>query len=193
MLAFTVNLGDFAYFRSNGDTERFAVLIDGREGTNKGVILQHPHFDDLRRRGTPLKEPQLATKYRLSAEQLRAIRGNKRYRYQDPLAETSGGEAYAGDWIAAVERVRLPDADGAPQEMIVLVQQQFAEAVSPVKHLAQRLKREGLWALLGILGVVLVLWYIVMRMLQEPRARLRSTPSDPTAMTPRSSSTVAAK
>ena len=89
--------------------------------------------------------------------------------------------------------MRLPDADGVPQEMIVLVQQQFAEAVSPVKHLALRLKREGLWALLGILGVVLVLWYIVMRMLQEPRARLRSTPSDPTAMTPRSSSTVAAK
>ena len=193
VLAFTVNLGDFAYFRSNGDTERFAVLIDGREGTNKGVILQHPHFDDLRRRGTPLKEPQLSHEVPPECGTTAGDSGNKRYRYQDPLAETSGGEAYAGDWIAAVERVRLPDADGAPQEMIVLIQQQFAEAVSPVKHLAQRLKREGLWALLGILGVVLVLWYIVMRMLQEPRARLRSTPSDPTAMTPRSSNTVAAK
>ena len=53
MPAFTVNLGDFAYFRSNGNTDRFAVLIDAREGTNKGVILQHPHFDDLRRRALP--------------------------------------------------------------------------------------------------------------------------------------------
>jgi hypothetical protein len=191
VLAFTVNLGDFAYFRSNANADRFAVLIDAREGSNKGVILQHPHFDRLRREGTALGDPQAAAKFRLTDEQLRAVRGDKRHRYSDPMGRSDGGELYAGDWIAAVERVRLPDASDHPQEMVVLVQQKAVDAIAPVKRLAQRLKREGLWALLGILGVVLVLWYIVMRMLQEPESQAISSGQEQPTATPRISSTVA--
>jgi hypothetical protein len=191
VLAFSVNLGDFSYFRSNSAGDRFAVLVDERDGANKGVILQHPHFDELAREGQSVRDPMAGKKFRVVDSELAAIRADKRYSHKDPLAQAAGGGAYAGDWIAAVERVALPEANGRPQEMAVLVQQRRDGAIAPVKLLAQRLKREGLWALLGILGVVLVLWYIVMRMTREPGIRVRGHGPDQPTATPRTGSTVA--
>jgi hypothetical protein len=181
IVALTFNLGDFAYFRGSSAADRFAVLIDGRPGPNKGVILQHPYFDTMRKTGVALQDTQATAKYRLTDEQLGLIRGNKRYRYQDPFRQATGGDAFCGEWIAALARVKLPDPAASEEEMIVLVQERHDGAISPVKQLAQRLKREALWALLGILGVVLVLGYIVMKTMQEPGTRLRRiVPEGPT-------------
>jgi hypothetical protein len=113
------------------------------------------------------------------------MRNEKWYQYQDPLQQATGGEPYGGDWIAAIETVHVPDASTDPQEMIVLVQERYEEAIAPVKLLGLRLKREGLWALLGVLGVVMVLWYIVLRMLYEPRSRLRRSTYKPAPSTPK--------
>jgi hypothetical protein len=70
------------------------------------------------------------------------------------------------DWV------RLPDDSDVDPEMIVLVQERLAGATAPVKLLGGRLKREGLWAMGGVIGVICVLWYIVIRILGEtPPAR----------------------
>ncbi|MBC8353972.1 MAG: protein kinase [Planctomycetes bacterium] len=164
VLALTVNLGDFAYLRTNHHPDHFAVLIDGRRGPNHGVILQHPLFDQLS--ATRSGE---ASRFRVGAEQLLRIRSDANYRYDDPVAIADGGEAFRGDWIPATEWVRLPDGPGDKQEMIVLVQERYRKALVPVRSLGSKLKREGIWALVGVIAVVLVLWYVVIRVLSEPR------------------------
>jgi serine/threonine protein kinase len=191
VLAVTINLGDFAYFRSNKGTDRFAVLIDGRPGPNFGVILQHPLLDQLNKDrparkdlgGGPIEEPiELdhaaarerfgTTRYRVTQEQMSRLQDDRTYRFLDPLAQAPGGQWYAGEWIAAMDWVRLPDDSDVDPEMIVLVQERLAGATAPVKLLGGRLKREGLWAMGGVIGVICVLWYIVIRILGEtPPAR----------------------
>ena len=43
---------------------------------------------------------------------------------------------------------------------------------------------EGLWALGGVIGVILVLWYIVLRMLNEPRIVLHARTANGASPTP---------
>lgn len=164
VLALTINLGDLTHFRNeatrNGATQSPAtVLIDGRQG----VILQHPLF----------KSGPVIDEYHVSAEQLAALRAHvPGYVYQDPLAAAPGGEAFGGNWIAAVWEAELPNAsaDQDHADMIVLVQSQESEAFGAVETLGETLKQEGFWALGGVIAVILVLWYIVFRMLHEPQA-----------------------
>ena len=56
-------------------------------------------------------------------------------------------------------------------------------AITPVKQLGTRLKHEGLWALGGLIGVTLVLWYIVLRMLSEPSNLLHRRQNGPSIAT----------
>jgi hypothetical protein len=168
VLAMTVNLGDFAYLRTNYHPDRFAVLVDGRPGPNYGVILQHPLFDQLAttRSGD-------SSHFRIDKKQLSQIQSDANYRYRDPVAQANGGQAFRGDWIPATEWVRLPDGPEDMQQMIVLVQERYTKAIEPVQNLGAQLKREGIWALLGVVSVVLVLWYVVVRVLSEPRLMTR--------------------
>jgi len=168
VLALTVNLGDFAYLRTNYDPDQFAVLIDGRQGRNYGVILQHPLFDQLAATRTGA-----ASHFRIDKNQLLQMQSDANYRYRDPVAQAEGGEAYRGDWIPATEWVRLPDDPEHGQQMIVLVQQRYTKAMEPVRNLGAKLKHEGIWALVGVIAVVLVLWYVVIRVLSEPRLMTR--------------------
>ena len=168
VLALTVDLGDLAFFRSNSQQDRSpVVLIDGRKGRNRGVILQHPLFDRMHRIGRGPDENYQVQEYRVTDEQLLHLRSGGNYR--DPLAQAPGGEEFQGDLIAAVHTVRLPETAPVRDSLIVLVQEPFAAATAPLRELGSTLKREGLWALGGVLAVILVLWYIVLRMLSEPR------------------------
>ena len=168
VLALTVNLGDFAYLRTNYQPDRFAVLIDGRPGPNYGVILQHPLFDQLAATRTGA-----ASHFRIDEKQLLKMQSDANYRYRDPVAQAEGGEAFRGEWIPATEFVRLPDVPAVGQQMIVLVQQRYTKAMEPVRNLGAKLKREGIWALVGVIAIVLVLWYVVVRVLSEPRLMTR--------------------
>jgi len=175
VMALTINLGDFAYFRSDGQRDQFAALIDGRKGPNFGVILQHPLLDLLNQDRMQPEEDFSATKYRITPEQLERIQNDPDYqlRYQDPLANAAGGESYRTDWIAAIDYVRLPHGSEMREDMIVLIQERFDEAIDPVRELGQRLKQAGLWALAGVISVILVVWYIVFRMFSKAESDLQ--------------------
>jgi hypothetical protein len=166
VLALTVNLGDFAYLRTNYRPDRFAVLIDGRPGPNNGVILQHPLFDQR-------PATRKTGHFRLTEEQLQRVQADDSYRYHDPLAVADGGEDFDGEWIPAMEWVRMPYGSEDKEEMIVLIQEQYDKAIAPVHNLGSKLKREGIWALVGVISVALVLWYVVIRVLSEPRLTIR--------------------
>ena len=173
VMALTFNLGDFA-LRSSEPQHQLAALIDGRKGPNFGVILQHPLLNRLNQDHARKGEDFSATKYRVTPEQLERIQNDKDYQlhYQDPLANAEGGEPYRGDWIAAIDYVRLPHGSEEREDMIVLIQERYEEATEPVKQLGQRLKVAGLWAYGGFIAVILVVWYIVIRMFSgAPRTR----------------------
>ena len=61
---------------------------------------------------------------------------------------------------------------------------ELTAATEPVKDLGGKLKREGLWALGGVLAVILVLWYVVLRMLSEPRILFQSRAVNGSSATP---------
>ena len=174
-MALTINLGDFAYFRSDEQRDQFAALIDGRKGPNFGVILQHPLLDRLNQDRMQPEEDFSATKYRVTPEQLERIQNDPEYqlRYQDPLANATGGESYRTDWIAAIDYVRLPHGSEMTEDMIVLIQERFDEATEPVQELGRRLKQAGLWALAGVISVILVVWYIVLRMFMNAESDIQ--------------------
>ena len=166
VLAVTINLGDFAYFRRNHHPDRFAVLIDARSGPQHGVILQHPLFDTMGEDGRGPDEQFVTTEFRVSDQQLEQLR--QQPRYTDPLGQAPGGSAYQDTWIAASAPVNLPHSKAQTYPLFVLVQERWSDTISPVQQLGQRLTREGLWALGGVCLVILTLWYIVLRMLHEP-------------------------
>jgi hypothetical protein len=168
VLGMTINLGDFAYFRNTNLEDRFAVLIDGRRGPNHGVILQHPLFDIMGQDGEGPAEDHSATEFRVTEAQLTSLGPDSVYR--DPLGESKQGELYRGDWIASSAKVSLPTGNLSNEGIAVLVQERKDTATASVKELASQLKRDGLWGMGGVIGVVMVLWYIAMRMMVDPRS-----------------------
>lgn len=174
VMAFTVDLGDFAFFRTNKTLDRFVVLIDGRMGPNRGTILQHPRFDEDARNGLRQLADYSSDEFRVPEAALQKVMQRGHFLYFDPLTKAPGGEEFAGVWIASGERVRLPDAPAGAGDMLVLVQENYDAAAAPVQQLGRRLVREAGLALAGVVGVMVGLWYVVLRMLDRPR-RLRVT------------------
>ena len=183
-MAITINVGDFAIFRSRQrQTDYFAVLVDNRTGERHGTILQHPLFTE--------RPP--AEDYKVPEEQLRVVRSQSIYDYRDPIALAPGGNAYRGDWIAATEPVRVPGRnheldtaeDGsASTDLLVLVQVSVNAATAPVQELGRRLALDGLAALGVVVGVVIGLWLVVLRISGAQSGRRTHRKVAPTEPTP---------
>jgi hypothetical protein len=192
----TINLGDFEFFRSSNShqRDRFAVLVDGRDGDDTGKILQHPLFDDLRRAEFSLGEVIEQPQYRVPTELLKGKGGI----YEDPLGNYPGygSEAhrakqaalarfFAKRWIAAAVPVRSPSLDSTVHSgLMVLVQSDYDGVVGPARELGNQFIRNSLWMLAVVIAVSLALWYIVVRMFREPRAGLRRKVSPAADSTP---------
>jgi hypothetical protein len=197
ILALTVSLGDFEFFRSENSRQRnrFAVLVDGREGADTGTILQHPLFDELLAEYRSLPEVLFEPRYRVPRD---LLTGEKR-EYDDPLGKFQGvgsdaqqlkqrelANAYERRWVAASSQVRSPARAGGNHEsgLIVLVQSDYGGVVGPARHLGDQFIRNNMWMLAVVVVVSLSLWYIVVRMFREPRARLGRSISAAQGSTP---------
>ena len=166
IIALTVNLGDFAYLRNQNREDHFAVLIDGRPGIEQGTILQHPAFDH----GLSQSLDDNQKHFRLDATQLEYLRSQQHKLYQDPIGLTPQGKTYRGDWIAAIEPVRLPDEPQDPEnssnrqrKLLVVVQESKSVATAPVSQLGKQLLYEGIVALVILILVASGLWFLVIR------------------------------
>lgn len=173
VVALTVELGRLGdVLDRQADSQRFNVLIDGREGPNRGVILQHPLFSEIiRRRGTLPAEFNTDPALRVPLERI----ANEAV-YRDPVGQHGLGIAYREPWIASASKVFLePDISGANQIMVpaidtglvVLMQESYAMAEAPVHQLGSSLFRQGLLALSLLVLLVMVLWLFVARALAE--------------------------
>ncbi len=183
----TINLGDFRLLHTGSQEapSQVAVLVDSRnEATDgnvreRGTILQHPVLVQRSARGMAT----LNEVYTLSPETLEDLFDAGQIDYQDPLGTAPGGEGYQGKWIATAQRVTLPttgnvDSEGDVQasDLTVLVQYKMDEVLQPVGALVDRLLLEGGVTVGCILLVTIILWYFVMRAVDEPARE--PTPKD---------------
>ncbi len=189
ILALTVELGDFMKFE--GGATQFAVLVDNRPGAQRGVILQHPLFNEVLKKQEKL--PQRFSQYRVDLADLAARHS---LLYRDPLGDDKAGAAYAKDWIVAQAPVFQSHdhagSDGRNEPgkhqhvdsgLVVLVQEDYEAAIAPVHRLSARLIREGVSALLVFLAVVVALWYFVQRMFIGSRSVTKRAALGPHATT----------
>jgi eukaryotic-like serine/threonine-protein kinase len=156
---------------------RFAVLVDGHEGTAKGLgvregtILQHPAFSNVTLESS---DQESSFRYQIDESMLEKLKSDGTYRYVDPVAKDPRGKSYAGEWIAAMVRIDVSKRISESQErkqstnLWVLVQERASSITGPVGDMGSKLLREGLTALLTLIAVVTSLWIVVLWVLRLP-------------------------
>ena len=157
VVAMTAEVGRFVDFP--GGDNQFAVLVDNREGTHKGVVLQHPLFDKLLEKDAKL--PDRFKNYRVSADDLPNTPAREEH-YADPLAVDAAGGEFNRHWLARMEPVRVR---GANTGWIVIVQEDYETAINAtLGKLKSELLLTGMIALGLIALVVAGMWGMAKRM-----------------------------
>jgi hypothetical protein len=172
ILALTVSLGDFDVSNAghlSQSNDRFAVLVDGRLGTEQGTILQHALFTELLAKHDVLDRDFQSAKYRVDTE---ALQNKQAEIYTDPLGSHPKGKKYDRRWLAAASPVLPPVGAGEHSQsgLVVLVQSDYGGVVGPARQLGNQFIRNNLWMLAVVTVISLSLWYIVVRIFREPRA-----------------------
>jgi hypothetical protein len=162
VVALTVEVGRFVELL--GGEDPFAVLVDWRPGPHQGTILQHPLYDELRRRQG--RVPERFLDYHLTAAELpSAENSSRRQNYRDPLAADTAGRAYKGHWLALEEPIRVR---GREMGWRVIVQGAYARSIgSTLDELRGSLLRYGLTAAVMVLAIVAGLWAAALRLLGQ--------------------------
>ncbi len=151
VVALTVKVGELLELPALEN--QFTVLVDGREGKNQGVVLDHPLFEKLLSQQGKL--PDRFKDYRLDENDLpRAPR--QQVDYRDPLAADPEGAEYQGRWLARVQPIVLRGED---TRWMVIVQQAYGTAIgSTLARLRLSLIGYGAAALVMIGLVMAGVW-----------------------------------
>ncbi|MCA9150943.1 MAG: serine/threonine protein kinase [Planctomycetales bacterium] len=168
VLAFTVELGRLGDpLENTNNPNQFNVLVDGRAGDSRGVILHHPLFDKLLREQKQLDvDFSNDPRYRVPLDEMQdgAL-------YRDPMGQHAQGGRYNRRWVAAKRAVRFESNDDTG--LIVLRQEDYDVAAAPVHQLGDALLRHGLTALASVVSLFIALWYFVSRALSDPNETIR--------------------
>ncbi len=175
VIVLTINLGDFELLSRASEKEsseseedpysRFAALVDGRSGNQKGTLLQHPLLSRMDRETMKtVLMPQIDIPL---LDRLQTDGGV--FDYKDPAAKFEGGQIFEGTWLASIEQVSLPRVRGAEEgrtksDLWILVQERSSSVAAPIRRLGSQLQRESFIELGTLLLVVVVLWYFVFRL-----------------------------
>ena len=183
----TINLGDFELLQSETGGNQVAVLLEAREGTRQGTLLQHPYMDSRAAEGKKAHEGE---NFQISEAQFRELLQGGDVTYLDPVAKAPDGTGFGGQWIAAVQPVAVPkeqvvdeneDASFATRDkadLMVLVQYRLSKVLAPVDVMEESLFWEGVAGFLSILVVSGSLWFFVRRASTEHWAGRRRLGSD---------------
>lgn len=171
IVALTVELGRLGdVLGSKSNEHQFNVLVDGRPGPDRGVILQHPLLTKMIAEHSVLnREFSTDPRYRVDLDRLTADP-----LYHDPLGNHPLGHAYKRRWIAAISHVALEgdplDKERVPTDdldtgLVVLVQENYELAAAPVLQLGDSLGRQAVFALSLVVLLITLLWLAVARAL----------------------------
>ncbi|MEN6458147.1 MAG: serine/threonine protein kinase [Thermoguttaceae bacterium] len=159
----SVEVGRFIDFP--GNNTRFAVLVDNRDGEHKGVVIDHPLFDQLHIRQGTL--PDRFKDYRIHSDDLPTKR-RRQADYRDPLAKDVEGAAYKGRWLARMEPVKVR---GHNTGWDVIVQNDYETAIGgTLDQLKLSLLLAGLIALALVAMVMAGLWGMAKKMSATDRS-----------------------
>lgn len=172
IVAATVEMGNFIDFEHRD--VQFAMMVDGREGENRGVILEHPLFAEIRESNETL--PKRFNDYRVD---LNSINESEK-RFRDPLGFDELGAGYSQEWIAAkrpvLSRHRITQGAGptptSDTGLVVIALEDAEAVVAPAHRLGGQLFNLGIWALAIVTIVALIMWYMVIRTVRETRDRV---------------------
>lgn len=191
ILGNSLELGEFGQTRLSD--RHWMVLADMRSLVNgrRGVILQHPELEAMKRAGVPPADMV----YYLDPKLVEQIDGTRPARqangapqeevavienYVDPLAARN--ERYAGKWLAAIDPIFIQTAEGEVDSgWVVIAQGTEEDALGWAEPVVNRLRRGLLWR--GIIGAVLVILvvtalssYVVRSLHRSTQARLTGSP-----------------
>jgi hypothetical protein len=153
--------------------QQFAVLVDWREGPNKGLILQHPLFEKMREHDREV--PKRFQSYHINADELPEFAATRvRENYVDPLSRDPEGTAYDVHWLAEASPVAMRDGDTG---FVVIVQESYDGAIGrTLRQLKNRLFSTSLLAGVSIVLATSILWWLVVRSLgRRNRAAARAS------------------
>ena len=183
----TINLGDFELLQGDAGANLVAVLVEAREGKKRGTLLQHPYLEDRHLAG----KSDSSQAFKVDAALMDQLLLGGDVDYIDPVAEAEGAQAYAGQWIAAMQPVALPGessmgfGDGTNEaDLLVLVQYRLKKVFAPVAVMQRTLLWEGASAVVSILLVCGTLWFFVRRIGDERHHRNRKTAPVPAGPLP---------
>ncbi len=168
IVALTTTMGNFIDF--NNQEQQYAMLVDGRIGKNRGVILEHPK---LRQRISTLPNTKL-DEFRIDVDRFE----NGASIMQDPLTDEAN-QTQSKQWVAAMAQVQRTsrDRDDAPEQatttgLAVIAAQDYDAVTQPVRSLEKQLSRLALGSLAFIIAVVGLLVFILSRTFRQARRRI---------------------
>lgn len=187
VMVLTINIGDLELLATESqdagpaDPEKdaptspnqftgFAVLVDGHEGDREGTILQHPFFSQM----TKPEVTDADLQFQIDEATLKRLTETGTYRYTDPISKDPRGKAYAGEWIAAMEKVEIARRGSDEIErrqstsLMLLVQVPANSITVPVAMMGQKLASLFLIAVLALLAAIVALWLFVLRFMRLP-------------------------
>lgn len=155
----TTNLGEFEQFRvgEGSPNDAIGVLVDARSGPLRGTILQHPWMIEAQ------GETRAESRFQVPGGMMDRLLKGGDFEYFDPIATADGGQRYQGEWIAAVHPVHVPhleDSSSTDTDLLVLVQFRLSQTIARVESLTTALIWEGAIAVLGILLINGLMWYL---------------------------------
>ena len=152
----------------------FAVLVDGHEGQREGTILQHPFFATWNGSEDSKSADGSELKFQIDEAMLKKLKEDGTYRYIDPVSKHPAGQAYQGQWIAAMEKVEIARKGSDEFErrqatsLLLLVQVPADSITVPISQMGQKLAKLFLYAIVALLLGIAGLWLIVSRFLRTP-------------------------
>lgn len=174
VVAMTIKVGQFVDFE-NTNRKQFAVLVDFRDGPNKGIVLQHPLFREFQR--AKQRVPDRFKDYRVSAESLPASPDRRQF-YRDPLAADPQGQLYDTRWLAEMYPVMVR---GDETGWLVIVQEAYSGTPNTIGWTMAQLKsgliQYGFMALATVVLIVAGLWTFVTLQLRHETMAVRRYPA----------------
>lgn len=206
----TINLGDFQLLPKEQVDEEVAVLVDAREGGRRGTLLQHPVMQEVAQQSGETDDSSLVgMEFQIPEELMDKLTDGGDVDYRDPVVTVKGGEEYAGEWIAAIEPIELPEKSTAANDreddfsakvsrdgtaatmeplatgedsttdLLVLVQYRQSKMFAPVSEMKSSLYWEGAAAILSVFIVTMTMWYFVLRASGSDSEDLEPDPQSP--------------
>ncbi len=198
IVAVTVNLGSLVDFRNS--LKHYVMLVDDRPGENRGVILEHPLFNQLRKDNPADRLPDDLTNITLDVG---VVDGQRNV--PDPVGGTELGENYDREYIVAsipvafsshsvqLEKDSRPENASTQSGLHVLAFEDYQAVVDPSRKLSAGLSRLAMWAILILASVAFAMWFLVARLFREANRKLFATASGGGAATSRSISVASSR